>query len=74
MINKSYKTKNHEYERKEDGQVSEDATAMNVNKIHKQRWNYESSQEGEATNIRLQEHSSDCLCGHIKRHNKAGNE
>ena len=34
MINQSYKNKNNEYERKGDRQLSENATAKNVNKIN----------------------------------------
>ena len=38
-ITKSYKTKNHQYERKEDRQVRKNVTRNNVDKIHKQQLN-----------------------------------
>ena len=61
MINR-----NHEYERNWDKQVSKNATTKIVTKIHKQQMKREwNSGEGENTNILAQEHSSDCLRGHI---------
>ena len=58
MINKSNKNKNLEYERKGHGLVCEDATAKNVN----EHTNNDETMRV-LKNIRLQEHSSDCLCG-----------